>query len=111
MAHATLALDDYGDAYLSFRPFSPELVALLKAKIPPPCRAWEPERKRWWIESAHVNTAARLAEAFFPNVEFVDAPNRRRGAHRYTAPPPPPPPGAGTGRCSGARRGDGSGRR
>ncbi len=87
MLRASLTLTTLGDAELRF-PYRPDFIEELKRHIPLHGRRWTPEGKFWWIGSAYVNLAARLAAGYF-EVDHIDAP--RAGQRAYTAPPPPRP--------------------
>lgn len=88
MLRASLTLTAHGDAEIRF-PYSPDFIEDLKRHIPLHGRRWTPEGKFWWIGSAYVNLAARLAAGYF-EVDHIAA--HRAGQRAYTAPPPPPRP-------------------
>ncbi len=88
MQRASITLTAHGDAELRF-PYSPDFIEDLKGHIPLHGRRWTPEGKFWWIGSAYVNLAARLAAGYF-EVDPIDAPGAGR-QRAYTAPPPPRP--------------------
>ena len=42
----------------------PKVIELLKARVPADCRAWDPDRKRWWISIEYEGVILRLFPAF-----------------------------------------------
>ncbi len=91
MPRASMRLQPDGSARMTF-PYSPELVALLKHKIPKHGRAWCPEGGYWWVDDPYINVAAGLLQAFFPDADFIDAPGPRARASDRRVPHPPPAP-------------------
>ncbi len=66
-------------------PYSPEVIAAIKAQINPQDREWSPSTKTWIFTAPLGSTVAlQLLRAYFHDVEVTDS----RDA--YQAPPPPP---------------------
>jgi hypothetical protein len=71
---------------LSYRvtfPFDPDVVAGIKAAVPPHSRTYDPDEKAWYVAIAYTAPVRRLLEATFMQVEM----DTERTT--YTSPPPP----------------------
>ncbi len=61
-----------GDVVLTF-PYSADLVAALKTRIPAYARRYDPDSHAWTVISSHADVATRLMLDVFSDVETVGA--------------------------------------
>ena len=68
-----------GDRAAVTFPYDPAVVDVLKANVPPHARAWEPDGKTWWVDTAWVMSLAAVLTASGSQVSGLDAQPTKRG--------------------------------